>query len=99
MRVWLEEAQGALAKASGIDTLGLKVLESEKLEARPLEQEDCAEQRRNRIADSLARCRPLPEHCAAQLRLQELHCSTALRRRGAAAPQQARTQKWPRSTA
>ena len=26
MRVWLEEAQGALAKASGIDTLGLKVL-------------------------------------------------------------------------
>ena len=30
MRVWLEEAQGALAKASGIDTLGLKVLESER---------------------------------------------------------------------
>ena len=70
-------------------TLGLKVLESEKLEARPLEQEDCAEQRRNRIADSLARCRPLPEHCAAQLRLQELHCSPALRRRrGSTAPRQ-----------
>jgi hypothetical protein len=31
MRVWLEEAQGALAKASGIDILGLKLLSSEKL--------------------------------------------------------------------
>ena len=58
MRVWLEEAQGALTEASGIDILGLKVLESEKLEARPLEQEDCAEKRRNRTEKLLASLQP-----------------------------------------